>query len=320
MLDWYEESEDRESWRSEFGTGASVDIILSGLHACHFPRYTHLRLTTLSLQRNEIEDVWPLILPPLLAFLDDYESSNKLTGLNLLSTLLQKVDGSLLKRTGIGSVFQQSLDSCYSNLSSPLSPSLLLASHSASHTLINLLHPLPSQARFEAFSHLLTSSIIPVWEYKSSNLPLESITARVLPAILEGMGQGTIRWLQILVPHLSHLLGSISIGGLELEEKSGEVMRWVAEALVVVVREGAPRMDKWAGVIVEGVGKCWCAVQERGQGLEEWDRELLEGTLRDVMKVLGKVVPDVRHVVFPKLRTLDPVFSNLIPEVDSIQD
>jgi hypothetical protein len=264
------------------------------------------------LQRNEIEDVWPLILPPLLAFLDDYDSTNKLTGLTLLSTLLEKVDGSLLKRTGIGSVFQQSLDSCYSNLSSPLSPSLLLSSHAASHTLINLLHPLPSQARFEAFSHLLSSSIIPVWEYKSSNLPLEGVTARVLPAVLEAMGGGTIRWLQILVPHLSHLLGSMSIGGLELEEKSGEVAKWAAEALVVVVREGAPRMDKWAGVIVDGVGKCWYAVQERGGGLEEWDREVLEGALKDVMKALGEVVPDVRDVVFPRLRALDPLFVKLI--------
>lgn len=48
MLDWYEESEDRESWRSEFGTGASVDVVLSGLHVRKFPSSHRLRLTTLN--------------------------------------------------------------------------------------------------------------------------------------------------------------------------------------------------------------------------------------------------------------------------------
>ena len=54
-----------------------------------------------------MEDLWRYILPPILAFLDDYETRNKLIGMYLLSILLTKVDASLLNRTGAGQIFQQ---------------------------------------------------------------------------------------------------------------------------------------------------------------------------------------------------------------------
>lgn len=57
------------------------------------------------LQTQEIENLWPLLLPPLLAYLDDYDVGNKLIGTTILSALLRKVDSSLLKRTGVGLIF-----------------------------------------------------------------------------------------------------------------------------------------------------------------------------------------------------------------------
>lgn len=59
------------------------------------------------LQRNEMEDSWPLLLPPLLAYLDDHDASKKIVGTSILQTLLERVDSGLLVRTGVGKVFEQ---------------------------------------------------------------------------------------------------------------------------------------------------------------------------------------------------------------------
>lgn len=58
-------------------------------------------------QRDELEAEWPLVLPPLLSFLDDYSAHNKLAGTTILSLLLDNADQSLLTRTGVGKVFEK---------------------------------------------------------------------------------------------------------------------------------------------------------------------------------------------------------------------
>lgn len=58
-------------------------------------------------QTKELEAEWPLVLPPLLSFLDDYSAPNKLAGNAILDELLERVEPSLLVRTGVGKVFEK---------------------------------------------------------------------------------------------------------------------------------------------------------------------------------------------------------------------
>jgi len=58
-------------------------------------------------QPAEVEDLWPFLLPPVLTFLDDFEAKNKLAGVSILDALLNKADESLLRRTGVGKVFEK---------------------------------------------------------------------------------------------------------------------------------------------------------------------------------------------------------------------
>lgn len=65
-------------------------------------------------QMEEFEDLWPWLLPPVLSFLDDHDTENKILGLHLVATLLDRLSGvpgsrpsTLLARTGVGRVFQQ---------------------------------------------------------------------------------------------------------------------------------------------------------------------------------------------------------------------
>ncbi|KAK4056858.1 hypothetical protein OIO90_002108 [Microbotryomycetes sp. JL221] len=91
ILDWFEQSpgEQIKSWRNEPWFDTVVAWALS------------------SIQIQAVEQSWPLLLPPLLTYLDDYDANHKLSGVALLSILLDKVDASLLRRTGVGAIFDK---------------------------------------------------------------------------------------------------------------------------------------------------------------------------------------------------------------------
>ena len=63
-----------------------------------------------------VQDNWPLIIPPLLAVVDDEAIENKIKGCELLSMLLKMTTSSLLQKTGLGEVFQDALMPCLSYL------------------------------------------------------------------------------------------------------------------------------------------------------------------------------------------------------------
>lgn len=70
------------------------------------------------MQKSTIEKQWPLVIPPLLAILDDETASSKAKGCELLKKFLEITPSSLLHRTGLGEVFQKTLLPCLSYLPS----------------------------------------------------------------------------------------------------------------------------------------------------------------------------------------------------------
>ncbi|KAL8279349.1 hypothetical protein RQP46_008161 [Phenoliferia psychrophenolica] len=268
LIDWYEESETL-GWRNEAGMASVVRVVVEAL------------------KPNEVEDIWPLVLPPVLSFLDDYQPRNKLLGTMILSSLLPLVSASLLKRTGVGEVFTQSLASSLSSLSSPHTPPLLSHSTAVSLTLLELLHPsLPltpqtSLARFNALSTLLVHSTITPWSFHSGHIPLELSIATSLPLLITALGTGTIRFLQILVPHLAGLVGDSPVGEgtWELLEKS-----CVALEETLKVANGVGRAGRWKGLVGAAVGRCWVKVGETERGRE---RVALEESLKRALVAMG---------------------------------
>lgn len=289
--------------------GNVVRVVILALEVRPGSSPAELSLIRLCAQTNEVEDLWPFVLPPLLAFLDDYEATNKLIGISLLDALLSRVDGSLLRRTGVGLIFQsvrspsppsrtsltqsQSLASAFTTLSSPHAPPLLLSSHHSSLTLLSLLNPTPD---LQSLYTLFTTGILPAWEFKSGTASIERAVAECLPPLLEAMGEGTVRFLQILVPHLCGVLSSAA----EVGVGKDSVGMWaaVARALEVVVRLGRRRMGRWKGEVLGAVGKCWVVVKEKERGNAE-----LEEALRGVVEALveggsevGEVSSELRRV------------------------
>ncbi|GAA5996320.1 hypothetical protein JCM5350_007230 [Sporobolomyces pararoseus] len=206
--DWNEESDQDgvRGWKREIGLSGTILTILQNLKV------------------EELEDLWPWLLPPILSYLEDFNPLNKILGLHLLDSLLnlfteKKSEGNssstLLVRTGVGKVFKQSLSVIFSNLSDPLSIQLQSLSQPISLKLLNLLHPrlpLPptslssttseaekkkrresSLERFEALCLHFQETVLKIWQYKPDHYEFEflllSENCGVLPWIKESFEQ-----------------------------------------------------------------------------------------------------------------------------------
>lgn len=118
-----------------------------------------------------------------------------------------------------------------------------------------------------------------------------------LPALLEQLGVGCIRYFQILVPRLCELLTAGSgIGGIGVPD---EVKRKAGGNLMIVIDLGRLRIQRWSGVILGSVGKCWVECQERhGDGDTTGEKVKLENTLREVLGILAATVPGIAQASF----------------------
>ena len=52
-------------------------------------------------KRDAYEDLWHLVIPPVMTLLDDYEARYRLRGAEIVSEMLQVVPGELLRKTGV---------------------------------------------------------------------------------------------------------------------------------------------------------------------------------------------------------------------------
>ena len=55
---------------------------------------------------------WPLVIPPLLALIDDTSTKYKVKGCNCLTMFLQQCPSLLLERTGLGEIFENAVMPC----------------------------------------------------------------------------------------------------------------------------------------------------------------------------------------------------------------
>lgn len=59
------------------------------------------------LEKNELEQIWHLLVPPLMAMLDDHEVRYRKEGIESLRIFLEKADARLLKKTGLDELVQK---------------------------------------------------------------------------------------------------------------------------------------------------------------------------------------------------------------------
>jgi hypothetical protein len=154
-----------------------------------------------------------------------------------------------------------------------------------------------SSSRFDSLSTLFRSGIVHIWEFKSGHIALERIAAEALPPLLQELGVGSVRFLNVIVPHLCDALAGTKVGS----DETAELVGVVARALKSTVKEGKLRIERWNGVVLSGVGKCWVALKEGEEG-REWRAEHpsevkeIEAALRGVLSSLDSEVSGLELV------------------------
>ncbi|KAF6762465.1 hypothetical protein DFP72DRAFT_876009 [Ephemerocybe angulata] len=201
-------------------------------------------------------DVWHLIVPPVMTFLDDYQPRYKLWGLLVAQRMLRDVSPNLLKTTGIHGL----LKSILAHQDSPLSPTILRLSISQSLRLT-----------------LLTTT--------------EAIRATLdaLPELIQALDIGCTRFLQSLLPQLLHPLtlpsnqgpipGRPSLDLLQLQLQNSAL-----RVLIPLMRVCAPRIHGWRLTILDALVRCWVTMFLQAKGDSD-DED--EGDVREALKPTG---------------------------------
>ncbi|KAJ7895955.1 hypothetical protein B0H14DRAFT_2558408 [Mycena olivaceomarginata] len=258
------------------------------------------------------EELWHLVVPPLMALLDDYETRYKLMGVTITSTMLERVPPSVLKRTGLDSLLIASLNRSLTQLQSPETPCLLPLAVSTSLTLIRLTTPAGSAARFDQLCALLGDGIVgSVWPYVSGDrLPALLASIDALPPVLELLGVGCARYMKVLVAQLVHPLAPPNPTSAPLQLSS-------LRALGALVAACPDRIPAWKGTILNAVARCWVGVGvAESPDPEDADADAststLKAALKTVSRALARACPSVLQDEYPRFVAADAeIFGDL---------
>lgn len=247
-----------------------------------------------SLGPKSVVEVWPMLIPPVLTLVDDWETRYKATGAELLGELLKVVEPELLERTGLGEVFEDALMPCLAYLP-PSTPEeeavrLLGAVYPALIALTRVRYPVGSSSgkvepkdmasqRAKFLDKVLRDGII----YGISNCHNHPntliITCEHLAIFLDEMGIEAVKHIKYVLPFLtgvlSHPLGKASL----------PMLHQATVALQALIRNCWPRMVEYRGEVLKGITLCWLGVE--GEPAAESLRTSLKGTaalLREAIK------------------------------------
>ncbi|KAL5488230.1 hypothetical protein ACEPAI_6338 [Sanghuangporus weigelae] len=250
--------------------------------------------------QDDYEQVWHLLVPPVMTFLDDYQSPYKLRGVMLVSDLLEKVPVTILKRTGIDQLLIGSLFRAIMNLHDDLSPQLIRSTVPVILRLIDMTTSPDSAERFDQLCTLLGDHIIgAIWVFASRERETIEASMDILPSIVQSLGIGTVRYVKALIPQCIH---SITLNELIPHSRSLEVA--ALRTLLSVIQACSPRMHRWKGTIIEGVGQYWvmsCEGQEKTKEVE-----MVYSLVRDIFTALSKACPTVLENEYPRLLQVEP--------------
>lgn len=154
-------------------------------------------------QARSIESNWPLLIPPLLALLDDASTAYKIRGCSLLTTLLRTVPPQLLERTGLGEVFHEALTPCllYLPALTPEAESLQLlnAVYPTLLALIRTRFPLAKDhgSKQEALDQILRYGILKGYAHAGENVRIAEFLVTRMTDLVTEMGIASCKYLKV---------------------------------------------------------------------------------------------------------------------------
>ncbi|KAG6833583.1 hypothetical protein H0H87_004210 [Tephrocybe sp. NHM501043] len=286
-------------------------------------------LVSWCVQRTQLdwyENMWHLIIPPVMSLLDDFEARYKLRGVGIVSVMLREVPGQLLKRTGVDGLIRLSLNNCLSHLNDPETPLLIEAAVDASIMLTLLTTNTGSSEQFDQLCALLGEGVIRgVWLYASDKPEVVLATLNALPPLLRALKIGSARFLKVCF-RSARMFGGIDVATMQAliaqlvhPLKPNAVKPWPHDIQIaslrlvsILIEECGPCIPRWKTAILDGVARCWVTLMDSGETCRElttfyhWDtrhesseicsQANLVYELRHTCESLGKSIPSMMEV------------------------
>ena len=150
-----------------------------------------------------LEANWPLVIPPLLALVDDQATEDKIRGCELLISFLKITPSSLLQRTGLGEVFHDALMPCLSYLPSltPEEESLRLLDvvYPALLALVRARYPSPANTteKMQVLDKILRVGILNGYSHAGEYVKIAVLLVERMAYIVEEMGIMSVKHLKV---------------------------------------------------------------------------------------------------------------------------
>ncbi|KAI7649796.1 hypothetical protein KC322_g19022, partial [Hortaea werneckii] len=277
--------EETKPWKSSHQTHALslLKWVVSALHE----------------QTGLIEEVWHLVIPPILSMIDDWEVKYKALGAILSSNILQITPPILLERTGLGEVFEEALVPCLSYLPT-ITPEdeaieLLDDVYPALLALSRTRYPknIPKESRRDDaeierqrtkfLDMILRKGVFYGSEHCGLQYPrLQGVTFRHAVPLLNEIGVESVKHLKYTLPMLNSILSPSFIA------MPPETLYSATKAVQAVIVNGWPRMSEHRGEVLKGITMCWINVE----GMSDDATEELKRGLKTAIEILRAALKD----------------------------
>lgn len=251
-----------------------------------------------SLDEKSTERVWPLLVPPILTLVDDWEVQHKRLGAELLHSLLRVTSPTLLSRTGLGSVFEDALMPCLTYLPSftPEQDSIAILStaYPALFTLTKTRFPRPTtdasednnrRNRVKALDTILRKGILHAYTHCGQYPGIARVLFLNLATLLNELGIDSVKHLQYTLPTLSESLTQAA------KTRQAELLMATLQALQAVIFKAWPRMVEHRVEAMKGLTVAWLLLNEEaagGDGGFEGVEEKMVETVHVLHESMGK--------------------------------
>ena len=146
---------------------------------------------------------WQLIIPPLLALIDDSSTKYKVKGCNFLAIFLEKCPSLLLERTGMGEVFEKAVTPCLLSLPSLTTEAesldILTAAYPAliSLTLFRFPGRTYRAAKIEALDRVLRNGVLKGYAQAGEHVRIGQCLVNAMVILVRELGVDSVKHLKV---------------------------------------------------------------------------------------------------------------------------
>jgi hypothetical protein len=242
-----------------------------------------------STDSTHLEAHFPLLVPPILALIDDDSTTFKTKGCKILTQLITPIKESksdILHRTNLSSVFEDALRPCLLSLPTITPepdaisllggayPALLLLQKTTHH---NAPSPKSKQTHLSRVTRTLRENLITSFHHISStnttsssssfaSFPyprLSTLLLNQMTPILQELAIHTTKYLQDIIPLLHNTLSN------PFGPACPPLLLSAVAVMRTVILNTHPRVWRWRGEILGAVSSCWIHAVEEEEVIAE---------------------------------------------------